>query len=290
MTQNPAGPAVGASRPGLPPLRVAGMALQNGLLVYTSEHWAAAIRLGSGPVQTASGVKPVRLAAGSAGRWPLLRGVLQLADALALLPEVKRRLGGAVLPMEAPRVVAAAGVATVAAVLLQGPERKGRKHSLAREMAVAGATLVPLAVALRGSDLARYHGAEHVSIGEFELAMAGSHDDVAKEHARCGSNLVAPLLLTNAIGNMALLKAFRRPPPGMTLLTGLLALAASMEVFRWMARHPGSPVAKGLAMPGYWLQHFLTTGEPSEAQLEVGRSALSELLRLEGLAAPDPAA
>lgn len=56
-----------------------------------------------------------------------------------------------------------------------------------------------------------------------------------------------------------------------------------MEVFRWTTRHPEAPVARALAMPGYWLQHSLTTAEPTEAQMEVGRAALRELLRVEGL-------
>ena len=70
-------------------VKVAGMALQNGLLVHTVENWAAAIRGADGTIQVASGPKPSRMAAGWAGRWPLLRGVAQMGDALALLPLVK---------------------------------------------------------------------------------------------------------------------------------------------------------------------------------------------------------
>ena len=273
-----------ALQPESPPFRVAGMALQNGLLVHTVENWAAAIRGADGAIQVASGRKPSRMAAGWAGRWPLLRGVAQMADALSLLPLVKRRLTGALLPLESPRVAAAAGAATLASFLLRAGEREGGGGSvLAQVVGAAALALVPVAVALRGSQLARYHGAEHKTIGEFERATTGRDGDAQKEHERCGSNLVAPLLLANMAGNVVLRKVFRRPPPGAMLVTGLLSLAAAMEVFRWTTRHPETPAARALAMPGYWLQHSLTTAEPSEAQMEVGRTALGELLRVEGL-------
>lgn len=207
-----------------------------------------------------------------------------MGDALALLPLVKSRLAGALLPLESPRVAAAVGAATLAAFLLRAGEREGGSGSvLVQEVGSVALALVPVAVALRGSQLARYHGAEHKTIGEFERATGGRAGDAEKEHERCGSNLVAPLLLANLTGNVVLRKVFRRPPPGAMLLTGLLSLAAAMEVFRWTTRHPEAPVARALARPGYWLQHSLTTAEPSEAQMEVGRTALSELLRLEGL-------
>jgi uncharacterized protein YqhQ len=264
-------------------IKVAGMALQNGLLVHTSENWAAAIRGSDGAIQVASGPKPSRFALGWAGRWPLLRGVAQMADALALLPLVKRSLPGSLLPLEDPRVGAAAGAATLAAFLLRAGERKGGSGSvLVQEVGAAALALVPVAVALRGSQLARYHGAEHKTIGEYERAVSGRDGDAGKEHERCGSNLVAPLLLANLAGNVVLRRVFRRPPPGAMLLTGLLSLAAAMELFRWTTRHPETPVARALSMPGYWLQSSLTTAEPSEAQMDVGRAALGELLRLEG--------
>jgi uncharacterized protein YqhQ len=40
-------------------------------------------------------------------------------------------------------------------------------------------------------------------------------------------------------------------------------------------------VAKALQRPGHELQRVLGTREPSEAQLEVGRAALAEILRAE---------
>jgi len=70
------------------------------------------------------------------------------------------------------------------------------------------------------------------------------------------------------------------------LATGLLSAGAAMEVFRWMSRHPESPVSQALSWPGHALQRGVTTAEPSEEQMQVARAALSEILRLEGL--PEP--
>ena len=50
---------------------------------------------------------------------------------------------------------------------------------------------------LRGQELTSYHGAEHVSIGSYEHG-----EKRAKEHERCGSHLIGPLLAATAAGNV----------------------------------------------------------------------------------------
>jgi uncharacterized protein YqhQ len=59
------------------------------------------------------------------------------------------------------------------------------------------------------------------------------------------------------------------------------AVAASVELFGWMARHPDSPVTKALRRPGHELQARLATAEPSPEQLEVAEAALAACLALE---------
>ncbi|MGC1852517.1 MAG: hypothetical protein WA687_08775, partial [Solirubrobacterales bacterium] len=84
-------------------LRLGGMALRNGLLIHGPTHWAAAVRGKDGEVQVASERKP-ELAPKLAGRVPGLRGPLKLAEAMAVLPMVRRRLPAARLPFEDWRV------------------------------------------------------------------------------------------------------------------------------------------------------------------------------------------
>src|SRR5262249_46871126 len=75
-----------------------------------------------------------------------------------------------------------------------GVARGSRLPVGAGEIVAALASLAPAVVALRGGELAQYHGAEHVSIGTYERGG----ERAPKEHDRCGSHLVGPLLLTSA--------------------------------------------------------------------------------------------
>src|SRR6476646_5446590 len=84
------------------PLRLGGMALQNGLLVHGPTHWAAAVRHPDGEIRVASGRKG---GGDGLGRVPVLRGVAKLAEAIALLPRVRRALPEARLAFESPAVV-----------------------------------------------------------------------------------------------------------------------------------------------------------------------------------------
>ena len=59
---------------------------------------------------------------------------------------------------------------------------------MAREAAVGVVSLAPALLALRGGDLASYHGVEHKAIAAYEQDRDANAVD--KEHDRCGSNLV----------------------------------------------------------------------------------------------------
>jgi uncharacterized protein YqhQ len=198
---------------------------------------------------------------------------------------VKRRLKGAVLPVELPETLGSVALSTAAIAMIRrfGGARRSTRALLAQETAVALLSAAPAVSALRGTRLAQYHGAEHKSIGAYELrASGGVGSEATKEHDRCGSNLVGPLIAANAAGTVVVRRLFREPPPGALLATGVIALGVAMEVFRYMAAHPERLSARILLLPGRALQKFLTTEEPTESQLEVGRAALEELLRLEG--------
>jgi uncharacterized protein YqhQ len=65
------------------------------------------------------------------------------------------------------------------------------------------------------------------------------------------------------------------------LAASLGAVAASTEIFAWMARNPDSRLSRALARPGHELQHRLATAEPTTEQLEVADAALQACLELE---------
>ncbi len=255
-------------------LRLGGMALRNGLLVHGPTHWAAAVRDEAGAIQVASGRKPkVRL---PVDKVPGARGVVKLAEAMAVIPLVKRALPATKLPFQNASVLGAVVGTTGVAALL----RRRLGGTVGGEAAVAAVSLVPSLVALRSGDLAAYHGVEHKAIAAYEQDAPDARD-AAKEHDRCGSHLMAPLLTANLAGTVVLRRLVDRPGPVHGAALQLASLGAAVEVFAWSERNAGTPVAKALQRPGHELQRVLGTREPSEQQLEVGRAALAEILRAE---------
>ena len=257
-------------------LRLGGMALRNGLLVHGPTRWAAAVRARDGAIRVASGAKPrVR----GLERVPGARGVARLAEAFAVIPLVKRTLPEARLPFQNGGVLAAAAGTVVAGSLLK------RRGGAGGEVAAAALSLVPALVALRGGELAAYHGTEHKVIGAYETEAEA--EEASKEHERCGSHLVVPMMVSNVAG-VALLKCVvQRPGPLAGGAVALASLGAAVEVFAWSERHPDTRTARALRRPGFELQRAMGTREPSEEQLEVGRAALDEILRAEGAHSPD---
>ena len=258
-------------------LRLGGMALRNGLLVHGPTHWAAAVRTRDGAIEVASGRKP-DLGSSAAERVPGLRGVVKLAEAMAVIPLVKRALPEARLPMQDAKTLGAMGAAAVAGQAV----RRAARSVAARETAVAAISLAPALMALRSGDLAAYHGVEHKAIAAYE--DDGDAADATKEHDRCGSHLVAPMLTAGALGNVAARRAGLRGPAAEAIV-GLGSAALAVEVFAWSERHPDSALTRLLRRPGHEIQRAVGTREPTTEQLAVGRAALAEILRVEGAAA-----
>jgi uncharacterized protein YqhQ len=227
------------------------------------------VRTPAGELKVAAAKK--RVLAGPFDR-PLLRGPARLVESIAVLPELRRRLPEARLPFERPAVLVAMVTSAVAVRLVRGAPLR----PVASELASSLLSLAPAALALRGSDLAAYHGAEHVSIGTYEHG-----EPRAKEHERCGSHLLGPFVATSALGGALVSRMPRSVRGPARAAASLGALAAATELFGWMVRNPERPLARALARPGHELQHRLATAEPSAAQLEVAEAALAACLELE---------
>jgi uncharacterized protein YqhQ len=260
-----------------PRLRLGGMALRNGLLIHGPTSWAIAARSADGELHAASGRKPSF--APALASVPMLRGPLKLAEGFAVVPLARRELPAARLPLEDARVLAAAAAVT----LLSGALRRGRPATLFREGAAALLGAIPALVALSDSDLAAYHGVEHKAIGAYEQGRSDPRE-VSKEHDRCGSHLVAPLLVLSIAGQLLLERALERPGPLARGVAGLAAVATAAELFAWSERHSDSALAHALRRPGTEIQRLVATREPTDEQLEVGTAALAEILRAEGAA------
>ena len=259
-------------------LRLGGMALRNGLLVHGPTHWAAAVRSPEGDIRVASGRKP-DLGGRSLEGVPGARGVAKLAEALAVVPLVKRALPEARLPMQDVRTLGA----MVGAALTGQAIRAGGARTVGRELAVGLVSFAPALLALRGGELAAYHGVEHKAIAAYE--DDGEVSEADKEHDRCGSNLVAPMIASAAVGGAAARRAGWRGPAA-DAAVALGSAAVAVEVFAYAERHQGSTVSRLLRRPGFEIQRLVGTREPTAEQLEVGRAALEEILRVEGVSLP----
>ena len=238
------------------PPRLGGMALRNGLFVHGPTHWAAAVRAPDGGIRVASGSQDGALRR----RHPRAGGARRRAD-----------VGDARDP-PAGQARAARGAARVReperdrAVDLDGrarrpaPARRGVSPAAVEALASALAVLPALAM-LRSSSLARYHGAEHKTIGAYE--SGGDAHDEAKEHDRCGSHLVTPLVALSAGGQRARLAgpaaSTGRPParaPPWPRWGSPSSCSAGRRATR-RTRWPGHSAAPGTA-----LQRAIGTREP----------------------------
>jgi uncharacterized protein YqhQ len=245
------------------------MALGNGVLVHGPTSWACAIRSEDGAVRVEARRKRT-FAAGV--QSPMIRGVARLAEAFALLPDVKRALPEAQLPFARGPVL---GAALGSVVAVRGV-RVSRLGDTAKELLGSLLSVAPALLMFRGGTVAAYHGAEHIAIGSYEHGTLRT-----REHERCGTHLAGPMLAAATAGNVLAARAPERFRPAARTLATFGSVAASTELFAWIQRHPENRVARALARPGYEFQHRVATAEPTPAQLEVAEAALRACLDLE---------
>jgi len=260
------------------PMRLGGMALKNGLLIHGPTSWAVAARAADGGVEVASGPKP-RFARGRLAEIPLLRGALRLAEAFAVIPIARLGLPSTRLPFEDSTVVGTmlASSATTAVV-----RRLGRQTAR-RELVISAIGTLPALAALRDHDLAAYHAVEHKAIAGYERGLDPA--EVPKEHQRCGSNLIVPMLALSIAGQVLIERLASDPGPLARAAVALAGAGGAVELFVYAERNPEAAVSRAVHTTGHEIQRRVSTREPTAEQLEVGIAALDELLTAERLAA-----
>jgi uncharacterized protein YqhQ len=255
-------------------LRLGGMALRNGLALFGPTSWAAAVRTPDGDIHVASGRRPRARFADSV---PLMRGVVRMSEMLAALPVIRRRLPEARLSFENGSVAASTAACAVLASVVK------RRGGFRSEVAASLIGIVPSFVTLSNRELVRYHGAEHKAVAGYERGVEAGVTE--KEHERCGTHLVAPLMLgaVGAAGVAARAPRALRGPVG--AVGSLAAIGFAFELFAWRERHAGSVAARILAKPGTAIQRAIATAEPGDGELEVADRALTALLAAEAAGA-----
>jgi uncharacterized protein YqhQ len=191
------------------------------------------------------------------------------------------------LPFEDRRVLVTIAGTLVATSFL----RRRVAGGALREGVVQALGAMPAVVALSDRDLAAYHGVEHKAIAAYEQGVEDPAS-VPKEHDRCGSNLIAPMMLLSAGGTVMLERLVERPGALARAAVGLGGASIAVEMFAWSDRNHGAPLAEAFHTPGREIQRRLATKEPTPEQLQVGIAALAEILRVEaprdGQADPSP--
>ena len=168
--------------------------------------------------------------------------------------------------------------ASLAGALAAPPRRAARPaRSIAALLSVA-----PALFALRGGELAAYHGVEHKAIAAYEQTTPTTRATPPRSTsaaARTSSRRCSP---SNLAGTLLLRRVARAARARWRAArVALASTAVAVEVFAWCERNAATPLAQALRRPGFEIQRLIGTREPDERQLEVGRAALAEILRVE---------
>ena len=204
---------------------------------------------------------------------------LRLGEAMAVIPLVKRALPEARLPWQDARVLGAAAAATLGGAVLRrrvrgAARRGGAGRALAAAVADGAARRRPRRLPRRRAQGDR----------RLRAAAPATPRDATKEHDRCGSHLMAPLLAVQPRGHGAA-QARRRAarPRSHGAAVSLASIGLAVEVFAWSERHAGSRARPGCcAAPATSSSACSARASRPRSQLDVGRAALAEILRAEG--------
>lgn len=253
-----------------PTMRVGGQALADGVLMRAGRNWAVARADGS--IET--GVLPVHRMA----QVPLVRVLT------GLVPSLVRGLGA--MRGRGPRPGATFRVRWSLPLFLLVPFAVdlaiGRLLPATSSVwwLAAGRTVLAMAlqlVALRlvlPAAMWRYHGAEHKAVAAFEAGVdvtdVAAVLDYSRIHVRCGTNVVAILILLATIPMQVNI--------AVSALLWVPMLAGAVELVSAAAKSPLRPVSRAVLAGGRLLQRYVTTSEPTFAEQTVACRALSACL------------
>jgi uncharacterized protein YqhQ len=282
---------------------VGGQAVLEGVMMRGVSTWAVAVRREGGEIDVTCEPLVSWAKRSPVLRWPVIRGVVALAESLkigfralaisanAQLGEEEEELGGLAWGLTiAVSMALAIGLFFVVPVGLTSlvKDRLGSPLLFWLVEGVLRTTIFIgyLALISRFGDLRRvfqYHGAEHKTISCYE-----AEDELVPErtalysrlHPRCGTSfllvvMVLAIFVFAPIGLPAWYWLVASRVLGIPLIAGL-----SYEVIKWAGRHRRKRWVRGVMWPGLMLQN-LTTRDPDHSQLEVAIAALRAVLAVE---------
>ena len=282
---------------------VGGQAVIEGVMMRGVKHWAVAVRLENGEIDSETHEFTSAAKTNRFYRWPVVRGVVALVESMGIGIKALGIAANKQLGEEDEEIGGATWVATVAFSLI---------------FAVAFFFLLPLGIItlIRGSggsdiqfvllekltrivifigylwvisllpDLRRvfeYHGAEHKTIFNYESGLPLTPENAqrfTRFHPRCGTSF----LLLVFIVSIFVLLPLGRPDwyilfPSRVLAVPIVA-GLAFELIKLIGKYRTHRWARAVMWPGLQLQR-LTTREPDHEQLAVAIASLEAVLAKE---------
>jgi uncharacterized protein YqhQ len=236
-------------------------------------------------------------------RWPVIRGVVALAESLKIGFNALGISANAQLPEDEEPISSGMWVGTVIAALALAiglffvvpvgltsifKEQLGSAFVfwLVEGLLRTAIFLGYLWLLSRLNDLRRvfeYHGAEHKTISCFEAGEELTPENAQKYsrlHPRCGTSfllivMIVAIFVFAPLGLPAWYLLVASRILGVPLIAGL-----SFEVIKWAGRNRRKRWVRGVMWPGMQLQK-LTTREPDLRQLAVAIAAMEAVLAIE---------
>jgi uncharacterized protein YqhQ len=279
-----------------------GQAVLEGVMMRGRDHWAVAVRKPAGDMHIEGhGIDSIAKRY-RAFRWPGLRGVIALGQALSIgikaltisanqsaEEEEKLTPRQMALSMTVALVIFIGVFVVFPAVisnLAKGQVGSGVVLNVGEGIFRVLLFLGYLWLIGRMKEIRRvfeYHGAEHKTIAAFENKAElepASVDRFSTLHVRCGTNF----LLIVMILTIFVFALFGTPSLGWRIGSRLLAIpiiaGIAFELLRLGARYHRSPVMRALMAPGLWLQK-ITTKPPSGDQIEVAIASFRKVRAME---------
>ncbi len=233
-------------------------------------------------------------------KWPLLRGVVALVEALVIGVEALSFSANKALGEEEnlskTEIVLTIGLAfglavvlfvilpTGAAHLLKGYVQGSLVQNMVEGVIRLGVFILYVVLIGRMQDIKRvfqYHGAEHKVINAYEAGQELTVEKVQRFpafHPRCGTSfllivLVLSIFMFALLGHQELWLSIVSRIMLLPVLAGI-----SYELLKLSAKYAESFICRLLTTPGRWLQG-LTTGEPDGGQVEVAIAAMAAVLK-----------
>jgi uncharacterized protein YqhQ len=309
-------PSPDQAEPRLPTNAYGGQAVIEGVMMRGQYVAAIAVRNPKGGIVTKEVPLNAALYRGRIAKWPFVRGLVMLWDALVL--GTSALMWSADVALEEEEDVefsfegaAGLGLVIVSLVLMIGlfvaipaavskvvKDTTGLDSRLVADL-IEGVVKLGMLVGYiwlisHMQDVKRlfgYHGAEHKTINAYEGGAELTPETVATypiEHPRCGTAFLLTVVIISVFVHILVGR-----PPGMILLVlariGLIFPIAGIayETIRFTAKHLDNRIIRMIIKPNLALQK-LTTRQPEIKMLEVGIASLERVLEAERAGASVP--